>query len=121
MSDQVSAIGSWLSGALGLPCHTEGDVPETQALPYATHRIPVGSFGDTSSCEVDVWCRQGHAAEADGYAERLRDALGPGGAMVRCDGGAVLLRRGTPFSQPLPDDRAERRYINVDIDYLTSD
>lgn len=121
MADQVAAVHGWLSRALGLACFVEGDVPEGERMPYATHRIPTGTFGDVSSVEVDVWCERGHAEEADAHALRLREALGLGGAIVPCDGGAVLLRRGTPFSQPVPDGRAERRYVNVDIEWLTSD
>lgn len=121
MADQVAAFQAWLSDATGLPCFCEGDVPPEQALPYVTHRFPTGGFGEQNSAEVDVWCEGGRAEEADGFCGRLRAALGYGGAMVRCNGGALLLRRGTPFSQPLPDERAERRYVNVDIEYLTSD
>lgn len=121
MADQVAAVHGWLSEALGLPCFVEGDVPTGQLMPYATHRIPTGSWGDSNSVEVDVWCEHGHAEEADGYCAALREALTLGGVMVPCDGGAVLLTRGTPFSQPMPDERAERRYVNVDIEYMTSD
>lgn len=121
MADQVATFQAWLSGALDLPCFAEGDVPAGQALPYATHRMQVGSFGDQGSVEVDVWCEPGRAAQADGYCSRLRSTIGHGGEIVSCDGGALWLRRGTPFAQPVPDTRAERRYVNVDIDYLTSD
>lgn len=121
MADQVAAFQAWLSGALGVPCYVEGDVPAGQELPYATHRMQTGEFGDSGSVEVDVWCQQGRAADADALCSRLRVAIGHGGEVVPCDGGAMWLRRGLPFSQPVPDERAERRYLNVDIDYLTSD
>lgn len=121
MSDQVSAFQSWLTQATALPCFVEGDVPAGQAMPYVTHRMQIGAFGDQGSIEVDVWCPPGAAAKADGYALSLRAALGMRGDIVECDGGAVWLTRGTPFAQPVPDDRAERRYCNIDIDYLTSD
>lgn len=121
MPSQTAAVHAWLEKALGIKCHTEGDVPTDARVPYATHRIPTGTWGATSSMEVDVWCEHGHTAEAAGYAGRLRTALGMGGAIVPCDGGAVVLRRGTPFAQPVADDRAERMYVNVDIEYLTAD
>lgn len=119
MPSQTKAVHDWLAAALRLPCYVEGDAPTTAKAPYVTHRIPTSSFGDVNSIEVDVWHTKGHAAEADALCKRLYRALGYGGQMVICDGGAVVLRRGTPFSQPVADDKAEHRYINVDIEYLT--
>ena len=119
MPSQTKAVHDWLAAALRLPCYVEGDVPTTAKVPYATHRIPTGAFGDIGSIEVDIWHTKGHAAEAGALCMRLYRALGLGGQMVTCDGGAVLLRRGTPFSQPVATDSAERRYVNVDIEYLT--
>lgn len=120
MPSQTQAIHAWLKNALQLPCYVEGDVPTTAKAPYATHRIPAGTFGGVGSIEVDIWHTKGRAAAADALCERLYKTLGYGGQMVPCEGGAVLLRRGMPFSQPVSDTKAERRYINVDVEYLTN-
>lgn len=49
-------------------------------------------------------------------ARELAEAIGLGGKLIPCDGGAIWLRRGSPWCQNIADESDEnikRRYVNV--------
>jgi hypothetical protein len=44
--------------------------------------------------------------------------------MLPCDGGAVWIKRGSPFAQRIKntsDDMIKRRYINLSAEFFTED
>lgn len=54
--------------------------------------------------------------------QELSEAIGMGGKLVPCSGGAIWLKRGSPWCQNLRDDadpQIKRRYINLTVEYLT--
>jgi hypothetical protein len=47
-----------------------------------------------------------------------------GGKTLPCDGGAIWIKRGSPFSQNMGDpndDLVKRKYINITAEFFTAD
>lgn len=124
MTTQAAAVHQFLSG-FGVPAYTTASVPEDAEFPYLTYSLVTGEWGDYgTSMAVDLWYRTESEALPNAKAEEMRRAIGPGGRVLRCDGGAVWVRRGTPWCQSMADpddDMVKRRYINIDIEYLITD
>lgn len=90
-------------------------------FPYLTYTPVFDSWGNPVSLTVNLWYRTTSEAEPSAKAQELADALG-GGKYIPCDGGAILLHRGSPWCQSLTDNtdpRIKRRYINITAEYLT--
>lgn len=116
-----AAFVAWLGTASGLPVHPEGHVPADASYPYATFSLPVSGFGDgDAAASVSLWYRNSGEAVPNACARKLSAELGLGGKLLACDGGAMWLKRGEPFSQPMADtdDAIERRLINISVEYF---
>lgn len=118
-----AAVTSWLSGATGMGVYAEGHVPDGAAYPYATLSLPGCAGGSTSAATLDLWYRGAGEAVPNAAARALSQAIGRGGVIVPCDGGAAWLTRGEPWCQPMTDvdDAIERRHVNLTIEWETTD
>lgn len=109
--------------AFGLPVYGNESVPDGASFPYMTYAWTGTDFwGGTASLEVDVWYRGPSESEPNRMVATMSKTLG-GGKMIACDGGAMWLRKGSPFVQSLGDstDRdIHRRYILIDVDFYTT-
>lgn len=98
-------------------------VPDDVIFPYLTYDAPISSFEeDPVSITLNLYFYTDSEAEPDAKAEEIRQAIGMGGVLLNCDGGAIWLKWGTPWCQSLVDDtnaNIKRRYINVTAEYLT--
>ena len=104
-----------------VPSKANGD-SEDAALPYLTYTNPDAGFGEEVSLTVNLWFPPNVGEAVPNAAARaLYEKLGDGGAIVHYDGGAFWLKRGTPFSQPVPLDSSniKRRYINITEEKLS--
>ena len=71
---------------------------------------------------VNLWYYGDSLLPIVNKTEEISKAIGMGGVYVPCDGGALLIQRGSPFSQPqtdAADNKIKGRYINVTVDFLT--
>lgn len=98
-------------------------VPDDVIFPYLTYDVPISSFEeDPVSITLNLHYYTDSEAEPDAKAEEIRQAIGMGGKLLKCDGGAIWLKWGTPWCQSLVDDtnsNIKRRYINITAEYLT--
>lgn len=98
-------------------------VPDDVIFPYLVYTAPVSSFGEEPvSITVNTYHYTDSEAVPDAAAEEIRQAIGMGGKMLYCDGGAIWLKWGAPWCQSLVDTTNEtikRRYINITAEYLT--
>lgn len=113
-----------LLGELGIPTYAATSVPDDAEYPYATVEMAVGSFWDGEvSLPVSLWYYGDSESEPNAGARALAATVGPGGRVLPCDGGAVWVRRGSPFSQSMgdpTDDKVKRRYVNLTAEFITS-
>ena len=98
-------------------------VPDDVIFPYLTYDAPISSFEeDPVSITLNLYYYTDSEAVPDAKAEEIRQAIGNGGKLLNCDGGAIWLKWGTPWCQSLVDEtnrNIKRRYINITAEYLT--
>lgn len=99
---------------------------ETSAVfPYLVYEQVLGAFDDGAMpLVVNLWYYGDSLLPIVSKTEEISKAIGMGGVYVPCDGGALLIQRGTPFSQPqtdAADNKIKGRYINVTVNFLTQD
>lgn len=116
------AVYGFLSG-FDLPAWAASQVPEEAELPYLTYGLSTASFGDgETALTVDLWFRTEGEAIPDEKAAQLVRTVGRGGVLLRCEGGGLWLKRGSPLCQRLADPTdpgIKRRCLNLTVEYLT--
>lgn len=117
-----AALHSFFSG-FGLPAYAATSVPDDAELPYLTYELSTGAFGDAESpVYASIWYRTTSEAVPNAKAREVSEAIGMGGVMLPCDGGAVWLKRSAPFSQSMADDTdsgIKRRYLLMTAEFET--
>lgn len=115
------AIYSFFNG-FGIPAYASSSVPSDVNLPYITYDLVVGSWYEGESPMVaNIWYYGGSESAPNAKAREISRALGEGGKIIICDGGAIWIKRGSPWSQSLSDDddSVKRRYLNFTVEFIT--
>ena len=106
-----------------MPFYPATSVPDDVVFPYGTYELATSAFLDGEiSMTVNLWFYTESEAIPNAKAQEISDAIGQGGVTLRCDGGRIWIKRGSPFSQSLRDDTApgiKRRYLTVTAEYFT--
>lgn len=106
-----------------IPAYPVTAVPDNATYPYMTYEVYIGAFGEgETACTVNLWYYTMSEAKPNQKADEIGKAVGLGGIRLLCDDGMIWVKRGTPFCQSLtdPTDKTiKRRYINLDIEYIT--
>ena len=106
-----------------LPSYASAAVPDDVVFPYLTYDLVTSAWEEGEvSLTVNLWYYTTSEAAPNAKTRELSQAIGRGGTLLPCDGGAIWLKRGSPWCQSLHDDadtRIKRRYINVTAEYLT--
>ena len=114
------ALYAFYSG-FGLPAYDENTVPDEAELPYITYQVATSDFDNNVMLSASLWYRSTSWAEIQDKADEINDYIGRGGVFLPFDGGAIWLRRGSPFSQRMdePSDNAVRRILlNLTAEYV---
>lgn len=113
--------------SFGLPTYEENSVYDDTPpdFPYLTYSVAIDGFSENDvSLTCSLWYRSTSWVQANAKAEEISKAIGLGGVMLKCDGGYIWLKRGSPFSQSMSDpsdDMVKRKYINISAEFLTAD
>lgn len=106
-----------------LPSYAASAVPNDVEFPYLTYELVTGAWEEGEvGITVNLWYYTTSEAAPNAKAREMSAAIGMGGVQVLCDGGAIWLKRGSPWCQSLydsTDTNIKRRYINVTAEYLT--
>jgi hypothetical protein len=125
MTKAAAMYQFWRS--FGLPTYEENSVPtgdNAPALPYLTYQFATDDFGKEVALTGSLWYRSTSWTQANEKAEEISKAIGRGGKMLPCDGGAIWIKKGTPFAQNMSDesdDKIKRKYLNLVVEYFTAD
>lgn len=107
----------------GIIGYRNTSVPDDTIFPFLTYDVPISSFEEEPvSITLNLYFYTDSEAVPDAKAEEIRQAIGMGGALLKCDGGAIWLKWGAPWCQSLVNDtnhNIKRRYINITAEYLT--
>jgi len=108
-----------------IAAYADTAVPKEAALPYVTYSVATSAFLEENvDLMVNIWCRTTSEAEVNAYVRQMGNLIPRGGTQIKCDNGAIWLKRGSPWCQNLSDDIDEtikRRYFNVTAEYLTEE
>lgn len=114
--------------SFGLPAYEENSVyamENTPAFPYITYEIQTDSFGGNPvNLTASLWYRSTSWLSAIQKKDEISEAIGMGGATIPIDGGAIWIKRGSPFAQNMgdsSDDMIKRIVLNINVEYWTQD
>lgn len=120
-SESINRALSTFFNGFGIPAYLEDNIPDGAALPYLTYQpvIP-GGWNETSTFHARLWypSRNGRVPIL-----QTEDAIGAAladGLTIECEGGAIVLRTGSPWAQPLdnPPESYLCEYLNFEITRL---
>lgn len=118
----TAAIYTFMAG-FGVPAYAATSVPDNAEFPYITYELAVDDFwGGEIALVMDIWCRGDSEAEPNAKAREVSKSL-VGCKCIPCDGGGIVLKKGSPFCQSMgdtADDKIKRRHINVVAEFITS-
>lgn len=110
-------------GGFGIPAYTTASVPRNTEFPWLTYEYSPSAFDEgETSITVNLWYHTESEAVPNAKAQEISNAIGLGGRVIRCDGGFIWLKRGSPFCQSLADEadrNIKRRYINITAEFCT--
>lgn len=120
-SESINRALSTFFNGFGIPAYLEDNISEGAVLPYLTY-LPVipGGWNENSSFHARLWypSRDGRVPilqTEDAISAALQDSI-----TLTCEGGAIVLRAGTPWAQPM-DNTPEGylcEYLNFEITRL---
>lgn len=118
-----AAIYAFLS-SFAIPAYASSSVPDQAAFPYITYDLVLGEWGQPEvNMPVNVWYRTDSEALPNAKVREIGERIGMGGVLLHCDGGALWLKKGSPWAQAVTvegeDEKVKRRYVNINIEYLT--
>lgn len=117
-----AALNYFMNG-FGIDAYPSSSVPHDMEFPYITYDLTIGEWnGGEVNMPVNVWYRTESEAEPNAKVREIFSAIGMGGVIVPCEGGALWLKRGSPWAQAVTidgeDEKVKRRYVNINIEYL---
>lgn len=122
---KYSVIQSFFE-SFGLEAFSEQSVPTSGAekpdFPYLTYAFSAGSDQDIIQITASLWYRGESLVGINRKTEEISEAVGTA-KLLPCDGGAMIVRKGTPFAQPLgdpEDDMIKRKLLLFDISFMTT-
>jgi hypothetical protein len=107
--------------------YQEDSVPAGEhapAFPFGTYELATDSFNNEVPVSFNWWTRSSSWSTANAKAREIAETIGRGGAVLRCDGGAVWIKRGTPFARSMGDESdsmIKRKILNLTLEFLTED
>lgn len=117
-----TAAQQWFFSQFELTAYPVTSVPDTVEFPYITYTPYIGVWEGTATITCELWYYTSSEAIPNAKVKEISDYIGLGGKIVPCDGGALWFKHGSPFAQSLRDEVSvdiKRRYININIDFLT--
>lgn len=115
------ALHAWFSQFLA--AYPTSNVPEDAVFPWLTYELITGSWESGEiALTVNLWYYTESEAIPNTKAQEIADAIGMGGCMVPYDGGAMWIKRGSPWCQNIADEsdkNIKRRYLNITVEFLS--
>ena len=119
-----ATIYTFLSG-FNIPAYAATSVSDDAEFPYLTYELVTGDFMDGElAMVVNLWYRGDSEAEPNAKAREIAERITSGGRIIAFDGGAVWIKKGSPYCQSMgdtADDKIKRRYINLTVEFITFD
>lgn len=119
-----AAIQSFFE-SFGLNAYPATSVPtgdDAPSFPYITYTAPTDSDMGRLSVSASVWYRGTNWTWINAKVKQISQEVGMG-MTLECDEGGIIVRRGTPWAQPMGDDSdnmVKRKILNFEFLYATT-
>lgn len=100
-----AAIQSFFE-SFGLNAYPATSVPtgsDAPNFPYITYNAPTDSDLGRTAVSASVWYRTTNWTQLNSKVRQISESVGSR-KVLECDDGAIIVRKSTPFAQPLGDD-----------------
>lgn len=119
-----AAIQDFLEG-FGYSVYAATATPDDAEFPYITYDLVLGDwYGGEVNMPVNLWARTDSEASLNAKVREIAEAIGLGGLTISCDDGILWVKKGSPWAQAVrvegEDEKVKRRYVNINIEYLTT-
>lgn len=118
--DKLQAYHSFWSG-FGLPAYEVTSVPDNATMPYITYESSSDDFGNTLALSASVWYWSSSWADCISKVKEISTKIGRGGKLVKYDGGAFWIKKGTPWANRLnmnDNDSVRRINMNIELEFI---
>ena len=108
-----------------LPSYAASSVPaeENGTDPYLTYELITGAWEEGEvGITANLWYYTTSQVPPNKKVREISETIGFGGVLVPCDGGAIWIKRGSPWAQSLTvegNTNIKGRYLNISAEYLT--
>lgn len=120
---RAAALQAWFSQFL--TAYPASNVPQDSVFPWLTYELITGAWDSGEiGLTVNLWYHTESESVPNAKAQEIADTIGIGGCIVPYDGGAMWIKRGSPWCQNLiqdDDPQIKRRYLNITVEYLSQD
>jgi hypothetical protein len=119
-----AAIQTFLSG-FGMPAYATASVPDMAEFPYISYDLSIGDWYEEANLTANVWFKTTGEATPNAKVREIGRAIGHGGVTLPCDGGMIWVKKGSPWAQAMTiegeAENVKRRYLNITLEYMTTD
>lgn len=122
---KYAAIQAFFEG-FGLPVFPEASVPtsgdEMPQFPYLTYSANTDSDVNSTTVTASLWYRTESWAGINAKTDEISGAVSQG-VVLNCDDGGIIIRKGTPFAQPMGDNvdnMIKRKILMFDVLFATT-
>ena len=112
--------------SFGLQAFPSMSVPtsgsEMPDFPYITYSVPTDSDMAVVVCDASLWYRTESWTGINAMTQRISEYVGTG-LLLECDGGGIIIRKGSPFAQPMGDDTdnmIKRKILTFELTFMTT-
>lgn len=120
-----AVIHEFFSG-FGLDAYPSSSVPttgdESPQFPYLTYSANTDSALSRMGVTASLWYRSESWTALNAKVDEISQAIGSG-ITLDCDEGGIIIRKGSPWAQPLGDDSdnmIKRKILNFEFLYATT-
>jgi len=124
---KTAALHEFFSG-FDIPAYEENGVYSLEtppAFPYLTYEVRTDAFSDGADTAISasLWYRSTSLTAINEKTEEISAAVGRAGKIIPIDFGYLLIMRGSPFAQSMPDpsdDMVKRKALSFKVRFYTS-
>ena len=104
-----------------LKAYDETTVPDDATLPYITFEVQTDIFNNMVPLSASIWYRDTSWTAITAKEKQISARIGRGGVVLPYDGGALWIRKSSPWSRRMeePDDDTVRRIVlNISAEFV---
>lgn len=117
-SESINRTLNAFFGGFDIPAYLEDNIPDWATLPYLTYQPTIpGGWNESATFHARLWYPSDKGRTAILQTEDAISAALQDGTTLSCKGGAIVLRMGSPWAQPLdnPPEGYLCEYLNFEI------